>query len=249
LISVIVCSIDPTKFAAVKAMYTGAMGTEPWELIGIHDARSMAEGYNRGIAASRGETIVLSHDDIQIIGPDFPARLARHLANYDVIGVAGTNKLIGAGWSLAAYPYLFGQVAHSAPDGSITVSIYGAPRQVIEDIQALDGLFMAARRSVFARVSFDPITCDAFHGYDVDFSYGAYRAGLKVAVANDINVLHFSTGKFDDAWMRFAERFVRKWSGSLVCLVPRSFHTAGVRVNTIAEALEVMTPTYWLESR
>jgi hypothetical protein len=36
------------------------------EIIGIHDARSLADGYNRGIAQSRGEHIILSHDDIEI---------------------------------------------------------------------------------------------------------------------------------------------------------------------------------------
>ena len=42
---------------------------------------------------------------------------------------------------------------------------------LVRNVQALDGLFMAARRSVIERVSFDPVTFDGFHGYDLDFSY------------------------------------------------------------------------------
>ena len=81
MISVILCSIDPGKFAAVSKNLADRMADAPFEIIGIHDARSLAEGYNRGIAQSSGEILVFCHDDIEIITPDFNARIRRHLEN------------------------------------------------------------------------------------------------------------------------------------------------------------------------
>lgn len=48
MISVVVCSVDDAKFAAVSASYASGMGAEPYEVIRISDARSLSEGYNRG---------------------------------------------------------------------------------------------------------------------------------------------------------------------------------------------------------
>ena len=69
-----------------------AFAAEPWEMIQIHDAASLAEGYARGVARSRGEILLFSHDDVEILNPQhFVKRLRGHLANYDLIGVAGTR--------------------------------------------------------------------------------------------------------------------------------------------------------------
>jgi len=92
-VSVVICSIDAAKFARVSDNYRALYGAREVEIIGIHDARSLAEGYNRGIARARGEHLVLSHDDIEILTPDFADRLDRHLAQFDLIGVAGTTRI------------------------------------------------------------------------------------------------------------------------------------------------------------
>jgi hypothetical protein len=71
-VTVVICSIDAAKFARVTENYRALFGARELEIIGIHDARSLADGYNRGIAQSRGENIILSHDDIEILTPDSP---------------------------------------------------------------------------------------------------------------------------------------------------------------------------------
>jgi hypothetical protein len=244
MISVIVCSTDPAKFSTVKGMYAAALGNEPWELIGIHDAPSLAEGFSRGISQSRGEWVVLSHDDIEIMNPQFPQRLAGHLATYDIIGVAGTSRLVNGLWVSGGPPYTFGQVAIPW-EGKILVNIYGMPRRVMGGIQAMDGLFLAARRDVFSKISFDPVTFDGFHLYDLDFTFNAYCSGLKLAVVGDINILHLSRGQFADSWKHYAERFHKKWAGQLAGLTERPCKWTCVSVQNRAEALEVMNPTYW----
>src|SRR5580658_7626534 len=112
MMSLIICSKDAGKLSAVEAMYRIALGSYPWELIAISDAASLAEGYNRGVARSRGETFIFSHDDVEVLSPDFPARLMQHLSTFDLIGVAGTRQVINAAWASVGPPEIFGQVVH-----------------------------------------------------------------------------------------------------------------------------------------
>jgi GT2 family glycosyltransferase len=245
MISLIICSIDPARFKAVEAMYRGALGDEPWEMVHVNDAKSMAEGYNRGIARAKGDTLIFSHDDVKILSLDFRGRLRRHLEHFDLVGVAGTSRLINGKWVCAGPPYIFGQVCHLKPDGRIGVDIFGAPRRVIGSIQALDGLFFAARRAVIEKIRFDETTFDNFHLYDLDFTYHAHLAGFKLAVANDINFLHHSVGKFDAIWYSYAKRFDEKWRASLQAFPVSISLSAAVVVNSREHAMEVMSPEYW----
>ena len=94
MISIIICSITAHKLALVTANFKAVLGAAPYEIIDIHDARSLSEGYNRGIARSRGDIVIFCHDDIEILTPAFYQLLCNHLETYDVVGCAGTNCLI-----------------------------------------------------------------------------------------------------------------------------------------------------------
>jgi GT2 family glycosyltransferase len=210
-VSVVICSIDAAKFARVTANYRSLYGTRELEIVGIHDARSLAEGYNRGIARSRGEILILSHDDIEILTPDLAARVDRHLGEFDLIGVAGTTRLVTGKWESAGDPYAFVLISApwEEPPGYLTVLRGGGPL-VVPRIQALDGVFMAMRRNVAAAIPFDDALFDHFHLYDLDFSFRAYRAGFALAVCRDILILHQSMGKFDAVWEKYRRRFEAK---------------------------------------
>lgn len=221
MISIIICSIDPEKFSRVTKNYADLMGEEPFEIIGIHDARSLTEGYNRGIRQSSGSVLIFSHDDIEIVCTDFVEKLKRHLQQFDVAGPAGTTRLISGCWFEAGIPYIHGQVTHPRDSGVFMVSIYDRGQAALQgqvavgDIQALDGLFIAARRSVLDRVAFDECIFDGFHGYDVDFTYSAFLAGFRLGVFYDIPIIHASMGKFDEVWEEYNQRFVRKYAAAL----------------------------------
>ena len=99
MISIVICSIDARKIAAVSEMYARLFAGHAHEIIHIPDARGLCEGYNRGFAQSRGELVIFSHDDVEFRAPDFAERLLGHMAHCDVAGVAGTDKLSGGDWS------------------------------------------------------------------------------------------------------------------------------------------------------
>lgn len=214
LISVVVCSIDADKLAAVRRNFGELMQDQAWEFIHIPDAKSLCEGYNRGFARARGQYIVFSHDDIEILNDDFAECVVDALQQADIVGVAGTSQLPGPAWSRSLPQSRAGQVAHPLSDGRVQLEIYGVHQPLAGGMQALDGVLLAVRREVFERVSFDEATFDAFHLYDVDFCFAAFRAGLRLAVCNRIFLVHASVGKFDATWQEYAGRFRRKWAGA-----------------------------------
>jgi Glycosyltransferase like family len=243
MISIIICSIDDARFAAVSENFAVLLKDEPYELIRITDARSICEGYTRGIAQSRGEHLIFCHDDIEILNHDFSARLKEHLGQFDLVGVAGTNRLIRGEWVAAGPPYIFGQVAQKHPQEGFVVRIFGAPARSVGDIQAMDGLFIAARRTVVEKILFDALTFDGFHHYDLDFSFAAHLAGFRLGIANDIHIIHGSWGSQDQNWQTYARRFDQKYAGRLNPMPPRRFYFAWVHVRTKQEVLEIMNST------
>ncbi len=191
------------------------MEGENFEIIGIHDAKSLCEGYNRGIQKSVGDVLIFSHDDIEILSQDFLAKLKVHLEKFDIVGLAGADKVVGGGWVNAGVPHLYGQVAN--PQGSgylVALYDYGKTanqgKTAADGIKMLDGLFFAVKRSVVQKVLFDEINFDGFHCYDADFTFSAFLAGFSLAVCNDIAVIHDSGGSFDAAFQQYKQRFAAK---------------------------------------
>jgi hypothetical protein len=248
VISVITCSVDDNRFAAVQDNYRRVLHGAEHEIIRIPDARSLAEGYNRGISASRGEVLIFSHDDVEVLVP-LHRLVQERLGTFDVIGVAGTTWLAAAYWGYAGPPHVFGQVAHVFPDepGHYDILLWAAPAPVVKNIQAMDGLFLAARRAVAESIRFDSDTFDGWHLYDLDFTYRAHLAGMKLAVCCDIPLIHGSYGEFGTPqWVKYAERFGTKFDAQLPLLErARRWQLAHVIASSKQEILEVMLPPHW----
>lgn len=222
--SVIICSIEAIKFARVSECYTHLLSSYPHEIIGIHDARSLAEAYNRGIARASGDILIFSHDDILILDPAFAEKIAQRMEEYDLLGFVGTDKLITATWFGAGQPHLHGVVAHGKPGApQLSLNVYGVHHwPVAGNIQAMDGFCMVTTRATAQAVGFDAQTFDGFHLYDLDFSYSAFLAGHRLGICCDIPIIHESTGNFGHQHLHFAERFVWKHIAQIGQTAPES---------------------------
>lgn len=209
--SIVVCSHRPQRFAQVARLYQRLFAGLRCEIAGIHDARSLCEGYTRGLRATRGEVVVLSHDDVDVLFPDFAARLVRALARFDVVGVAGSTRVTGPAWNWTGHPHVHGWVTHRPGGQGDWRPGFWSPWPGVAGAAVLDGVFIAAHRRVFEAVPFDAATFDGFHGYDVDFSYRAARAGMSIGVVGALGLVHESLGAFDARWQGYADRFVAKF--------------------------------------
>jgi len=235
--SLIRCSVDATRLAECDAGYVRAFGNEPFESIVIRDARSLAEGYNRGLARANGRFIIFSHDDAWPVSTAAIDRLAEHLDDVDVVGIAGSDVALSAAWHSAGHPHLHGHVLAPAAEGGVNALIWGAETALVTGIKLLDGCFIAARREAALSIGFDAIRYDGFHCYDADFSYRAYCSGLAVAVAADMSIYHRSGGDFGPTWQRFNERFVAAFGPALDTLSPGPHRKARAHFASIDEAL------------
>ena len=238
-VSVVICSIRDERFARVRRNYESLLQGLPHEIIRIPDAPSLCEGYNRGVSLASGEIVVFSHDDIEVLTPTFASRLWSHLQQFDIVGVAGADRVVGHSWGAAGWPHGQGHVAHFDGDGSgYELALYRVASRAARDIQVLDGLFFATRRSVFERVRFDELLFDGFHAYDLDFSYSAYKAGLRLGVCNDILVVHDSRGNFGERYKHYLARFEAKHRATLSPMKPATLRVPMPRFDTKAELLD-----------
>lgn len=209
-ISVVVCSIEPARLARLRADLERELAGEDWELVHVDDARSLNDGYGRGLARARGELVVLCHDDIGILSRRFAARLRERLATHDLIGVAGSERLTGPTWFWSGPPHTASWVCQPQGTGWL-LGLLGTRGPVIDAAQALDGLFLAGRRGALLQLGFDAQTFDGFHFYDLDLSWRAHRAGLRCAIALDLLLWHASGGDFAASWQHYAQRFQQKF--------------------------------------
>ena len=212
-VSAVICSIRPDYFNAITQKLTAQFAGQDFEVIGIHDAKSLCEGYNRGAAQAKGDRLIFCHDDIDTVHTDFGARVLHHLATHDMIGVVGASCLVNGDWGHAGPPHTHGQIIHRPPGetGYIYLGV-GLQAPVVEGICALDGVFIATHRRVWEAIRFDEQTFDGFHLYDIDFTYRTHLAGFSLAVPLDLLLIHFSTGRYDKRWQAFNVRFLEKFA-------------------------------------
>jgi predicted O-linked N-acetylglucosamine transferase (SPINDLY family) len=173
--------------------------------------------YNQMIQASSDHDIlVFIHDDVWIDDYYFADRVVAGLAQFDILGIAGNTRLVPGhwGWAFRAeslesdYPYLSGAAAHGN-QACGTVDYFGPPAQPCE---LLDGVLLAARRSVLQRhgVFFDPQF--QFHFYDLDFCRTARQQGLSLGTW-PIAITHQSPGNFGSPdWQEALKLYQRKWT-------------------------------------
>jgi glycosyltransferase involved in cell wall biosynthesis len=212
--SLIVCSIDDRKYANLLKSVDAAF-SKPVQVIRIIDAASLAEGYNRGVRFAQGKICIFCHDDIEFINCNMDSLLEEDLALHDIVGVAGTSRLVSGKWIQAGSPYIHGLVAHEdVRTMGYSLCVYGMGQDpvVVEKIQALDGLFFAVNRDVLDYIAFDEALFDGFHLYDLDFTFNAYLKGFKLAVDHRLLLIHQSGGRFDHNWQQYARRFNGKYA-------------------------------------
>ncbi len=107
---------------------------------------------------------------------------------------------------------------------------FGFQQPVCDGIRVLDGAFIAVRRHVWETQRFDDERYDGFHLYDLDFTWRASNAGARLAVPLDLTLLHRSSGRYDAAWRRYAQRFAEQ--SGLDPLAPPSPGGLQVRLDT-----------------
>jgi GT2 family glycosyltransferase len=221
--SVIICSIDPWNFAQVSTQFERLLREVPFEIIGIHDAKSLAEGYNRGLKRARGEIVIFSHDDVIFLDNQFAQKISERMQSWDVLGFLGIAlRASSAGPDVRTH--YAGAFSGFLPRhiNRIRFSLRGAwDWPIVGNATMLDGLCIIAHHHVATAIGFDADTFDGWMLYDLDFSFAAHLAGYKIGICCDIPLIHKGTnsgGTADvyatDIYQKYSKRIYGKYGNS-----------------------------------
>jgi glycosyl transferase family 2 len=157
------------------------------------------------------EALVLLHEDVEIRDPQFCEKLrwSLSLPGAALVGpIGGCNVHSIAWWQNGPR---FGRV--DAPNVDVLRLCRGEFDIGWHEVEALDGLLLAASPWTVRHVRFDERFAPTFHGYDVDFSFQVRALGHRCLVA-PLDVTHYGTWKIEqhDRWVQSAVLWERKWA-------------------------------------
>lgn len=203
-----ICVGDPSRYesTALPSIRRAAAGAD-LVLAGTGE-HGLCRAYNEFVEEARRRpdcaALVLLHDDVELLDPDFRTKALAAVADPSVgiAGVIGGSGLRDHAWWRARRTAGF--VLESR--GPIVMG----PRQA--DVDVVDGLLLIVAPAAFRTLGFDEARFPSFHGYDVDYCLQARDAGLRVVVTG-IDVSHHPKGGYGDkeAWRTAGEVLAEKW--------------------------------------
>lgn len=192
---------------------------------------SLTECYNKGLVMADNEIVVFIHDDIFLeYGWDIKIKNYFEKNEHGIIGMAGTQHLTtqGTWWhdknkcsGIVAHP-------HNNKSGWIYDKWSGKTNEFIQDVVAIDGLFIACHKGRI-KFNFDE-SYDGFHFYDIPFCTANYLAGVKVGVVTDIDIKHKSRGNLTKGWYLNRKKFTNQYKNILPLKVKHKPHVKNINV-------------------
>ena len=169
------------------------------------------------------ETLVLLHQDAQIVDPDFCQKIRGVLSDPDVglVGCAGAIGVRNIAWwdgsvTLASFSHQYEEYGGGEILGS-TFNIEEAPPEArTGEVDTIDGFMMALSPWVVENIRFDE-SLGRFHGYDFDLCQQVRAAGKKVMTEHIRVIHHHSLELIGDVegWVAAHMRVAEKWDGKL----------------------------------
>ncbi|MDO4204668.1 MAG: glycosyltransferase family protein [Selenomonadaceae bacterium] len=155
-IAFVTCVNDEARYAECCRYLKAIDMPRGWsaKLLPIRGAVSMAEGYETGRQMARAaDIIVYLHQDVLVVNKNLVSNLIAifsHSEKIGLVGVIGCRRLpeTGIWWDGRR---MVGQVLHACEPESIALAEHHepAPDRFIQGVEAVDGLFIAARGSAF----------------------------------------------------------------------------------------------------
>lgn len=193
----------------------------PYEIIGVDNSKntySIFSAYNEGVSKSRFDIVCFIHEDIHFHTNGWGLKILEHLRDphAGIIGVCGCATLskIPAPWSLFN-PFKY--IVQSSPtrrNPKLQQTGFTGNENK-QEVLAVDGVFMCARKALFQKIRFDEETFSGYHSYDIDICLQARVAGYSNYSVNDILIEHYSKGFHSKDWIINSMTLSDKWSRQL----------------------------------
>lgn len=224
MISLIICSRKSYIPLELKDNISETIGLE-YELIVVDNSKnkySIFSAYNEGVKRAIFPFLCFIHDDILFHTQDWGTKVINHFQNTKVglIGTMGSHFMpkTPIGWYQSRVTSGGGlQRVLKNKKNSVEEQmdlIYLKDKLSIEAV-VVDGLWFCIPKSMFSQISFDELTFNGFHCYDLDICLQTRKAGFQVRIISDILIEHFSYGSFTEEWVKNTVLFFEKWKEQL----------------------------------
>lgn len=179
--------------------------TEVHHVVVRRDQHCIATAYN-SILDEVSETpgldgVLLIHDDVELRDPEVFTKLRHRFADpvVGLVGVIGARRVKSLRW--------WDWDKRGRVSETRGVLDFG---RFDDEVDCVDGLFLAIAPAVARTVRFDDVTFPRFDGYDVDYGFQVRRAGYTVRLV-EVDLHHHTKATFADE-VEF-ERALRAFSG------------------------------------
>jgi hypothetical protein len=221
MISVIICSVNPTQLQEVSQNISETIGL-PYELIAV-DNRNIIRGicsvYNDAAVEAKYNYLCFVHEDVKFHTKGWGAILFDLLekSKIGLVGVSGPTykSAIPSSWTACKDDfYRTNTIQHFGASQNPLIHTKNPDKNIYSEVAVVDGVFLATRKDVFSEFSFDENRLTGFHGYDFDLSM-QIRQKYKIVVTHQIFLEHFSAGNYNHQWLSDTFFLHQKWKKKL----------------------------------
>lgn len=188
---------------------------------------SIFAAYNQGVRKAKFDYLCFVHEDVVFKSDNLGEIISSTFTkNPDVglIGVVGSEVLPRTpfGWWSAGHDYKVGNVIQYTKKHkrNWTIIKNSTNEPLLKEVVACDGLFLCIRRELFQRMRWDENTYSGFHCYDLDICMTIKQLGMRIVVAENIIVDHYSFGNPTESFAKACSVFNKKWHSFLPISVP-----------------------------
>lgn len=220
MISIIICSRYSDIPQSLKDNIDHTIGLE-YELIIIDNSDnkySIFSAYNEGLKRAKYPVLCFMHDDILFRTNGWGNRVISHFndTNIGLIGMLGTHFLPSVPTYWTTSPFFstsYIQTTEGVQFEDFKTDFFHGTSLV--DAVACDGICLFVREELFAKISFDEVSYNGFHFYDMDICMQILANEYRVCICNDIIIEHFSLGSYNKSFFINQNVFFNKWRNSL----------------------------------
>lgn len=207
MLSIIICSINPTRLSEVKENIKATIGIE-YEIISIDNQikkDSLSKVYNEAAKRAKYKNLLFLHEDIAFHTQNWGKALTKLLHDNEIglVGVSGAvyKSKYPSTWSMIPTKYYRINALQQWKDGTKTKHIIKEnPNKNYSEVVVIDGVFMAMRKEVWPKFPFDEENLQGFHLYDMDSCLSIGKR-FKIVVSHEILLEHFSQGNISKDWI------------------------------------------------
>lgn len=218
MISIIICSATPSISDSLSINIRETIGDMEYEIVIVDNSDNkygICQAYNIGIQRARYPYVCFMHTDIVFHTKSWGEMAIKALEDKK-IGMLGVQGCCYFDESTSYWCRSGFRKAHIIQQkNNEYVRVYEEDFPCTDEVVAMDGLWLFARKDLFDKIHWDNETFPYFHMYDHDICMQILQLGLTLRIVPDLWIEHKSWGNYDELFYSQIGEFHKKWDDKL----------------------------------